>query len=134
MGSDIPGYRSKTRELETRVRKAINGMLRATLGAQFTEKEGERIFQQTFDPYASPDENVKNMETELAKLEKRKDSIKERTKYFNKNKTLAGYESSDLKSEGSKVRVELPDGRKGYINSSKVEAFKKKYPKAKILE
>lgn len=109
MGSDFPGVRTKTRELETRVRKAINGMLRATLGAQFTEKEGERIFQQTFDPYASPEENIKNMETELAKLEKRKDSIQERTKYFNKNKTLAGYEPSA--SKPSEVRRKTKDGK-----------------------
>lgn len=47
-------------------------MLRATLGSQFTEKEGERIFRQTFDPYASEKSNVERMNMELAKLEKEK--------------------------------------------------------------
>jgi hypothetical protein len=47
MGARIPGVRTDTAEAEARVRKAINGMLRATLGSQFTEKEGERIFNQT---------------------------------------------------------------------------------------
>lgn len=87
-----PGMRTDTRELETRVRKGLNGMLRATLGAQFTQEEGERIFQQTFDPYASPTENIKNMETELNKIKKQKQLVEEQGSYFKQKGTLKGYE------------------------------------------
>lgn len=94
MGANVPGVRTKTAELQNRVRKAINGMLRATLGAQFTEKEGERIFNQTFDPFASEESNIANMETELAKIEKRAQSMEDRGKHYRKNKTMVGYEPS----------------------------------------
>lgn len=91
VGARIPVVRTDTRELETRVRKAINGMLRATLGAQFTEQEGERIFNQTFDPFADASENIKNMETELAKIQKRADAFESQGQFFVKNKSLRDY-------------------------------------------
>jgi hypothetical protein len=103
--SRIPGVRTDTRELETRVRKAVNGMLRATLGAQFTEEEGKRIFEQTFDPFASPEENVKNMQTELAKIEKRKNLIEQQGEVFKQRKTLSGYEAPEtMPTSVSKVK------------------------------
>lgn len=95
LGARLPGVRTETRELETRVRKAINGMLRATLGAQFTEKEGERIFEQTFDPFASAENNIKNMQTELSKIEGRAKFLEDQGKYFRKEKTLSGYEPKE---------------------------------------
>jgi hypothetical protein len=107
IAAKIPGIRTETRELETRVRKALNGMLRATLGAQFTQEEGERIFQQTFDPAASPDENVKNMQTELQKLEKQKKLIEDQGSFFKKNKTLRGYELPQTLEEPTQNQTQL---------------------------
>lgn len=117
LGARIPGYRSETREVEDQVRKAINGMLRATLGAQFTEKEGERIFQQTFDPAKSEKANVRAMELELAKLEKRKNDIEDMGKYYTKNKTISGYEIPEAKSGidseamANEIKRKTKDGR-----------------------
>jgi len=117
LGTDIPGQRTKTRELQATVRKAINGMLRATLGAQFTEKEGERIFQQTFDPYASKEANIRNMQLELKKLDKRKASIDDMTNYYKENKTLAGYDAPQTtpeikqQPEANEVRRKTKDGK-----------------------
>jgi hypothetical protein len=116
VGARIPGYRSKTNELETRTRKAVNDMLRATLGAQFTEKEGERVFKQTFDPSASPEANIANMQTELDKITKRAQMIEAQGKYFTQNKTLSGFPAENtisqkyqigtiLKSDGKRYRV-----------------------------
>ena len=99
IGANIPGIRTEARQLETRVRKALNSMLRATLGAQFTENEGERIFEQTFDPSASSTENIKNMKTELKKIEKRARDIKIQGDYFTKNKTLSKFPTEKLEIE-----------------------------------
>ena len=96
IGSKIPGVRTKTAELQSRVQKAINGMLRATLGSQFTEKEGQRIFNQTFDPSASEEANIENMELEIAKLDKRKEAMEDMGSYFKENKTMSGYEAKPL--------------------------------------
>lgn len=98
VGARTPGVRTETRELETRVRKALNSMLRATLGAQFTEKEGEKIFQQTFDPFASPDENVKNMRTELNKIQKRAQALEQQGQVFEEQGTLKGFQASQPRS------------------------------------
>jgi predicted nucleic acid-binding Zn-ribbon protein len=99
IGARIPGVRTEARQLETRVRKALNSMLRATLGAQFTEGEGERIFAQTFDPFASPTENIKNMQTELSKIEKRAKDIESQGEYFTKEKTLSEFSPQINESE-----------------------------------
>lgn len=94
-----PMIRTDARAMEDRVRKAINSMLRATLGAQFTEKEGERIFAQTFDPFKSSEDNIRAMKLELDKIEKRKDSIEDLSKYFGNKKTLSGYKPPSAKQE-----------------------------------
>jgi hypothetical protein len=108
--SRIPGARTDTRELETRVRKSLNSMLRSTLGAQFTQEEGERIFQQTFDPFASPEENVKNMQTELSKLEKRKNLIEQQGEVFKQRKTLSGYEAPETMPTSASPVKEVRQG------------------------
>jgi hypothetical protein len=109
IGAKVPGYRTETKQLETRVRKAINGMLRATLGAQFTEAEGERIFSQTFDPSSPEKENIKNMETELNKIEKRKQALDSQGSYFKKNKTLSGFEQPVGTQEESSTKMSSED-------------------------
>lgn len=47
------------------IRGAIQGSLRATLGAQFTEKEGEAIFNRSFNPRLSAEENVRRATDEI---------------------------------------------------------------------
>jgi len=111
IGARIPGVRTETREVEDTVRKAINGMLRATLGSQFTEKEGERIFGQTFDPSASAESNVDRMELEIAKLDKRKEIMDDMGTYFKANKTMSGYEPGELKqTEYTSDQKKAPHG------------------------
>lgn len=125
VGARLPIVRTDTRELETRVRKAVNGMLRATLGAQFTEEEGKRIFEQTFDPFASPEENIKNMQTELNKIEKRARDIESQGKYFSKQKTLSGFESKTTQEEESQ-QEQNPDVKNyadQYFNGDYNKAF-----------
>lgn len=113
VGARVPGVRTDTRELESTVRKAINGMLRSTLGSQFTEKEGERIFQQTFDPSADPELNIKNMQLELDKIEKRKNAIEDMATYYKKDNTISGYEAPKAKDESvvNEVKRRTKDGQ-----------------------
>lgn len=121
--------------LQDRVRKAINGMLRATLGAQFTEKEGERIFDQTFKVTRDPEDNIKNMKTELAKIEGRAKLLEEQGNYFRKEKTLSGYEPSAKvleKTSENKVLMQSPDGELARVPKESVESYLKKG--ARIIE
>ena len=114
IGARTPIIRTDARAMEDRVRKAINSMLRATLGAQFTEKEGERIFAQTFDPFKSSEDNIRAMQLELDKIEKRKDAIEDMGSYYEKKKTLAGYNAPKVKEEAEpaqEVERKTKDGR-----------------------
>jgi hypothetical protein len=109
-GSRLPGVRTDTKELETRVRKSLNTMLRSTLGAQFTEQEGEKIFNQTFDPFASKESNIANMQTELDRISSKARDIQDQAKYFEENKSsLSGYkygQPSDVESKPRKTVVQ----------------------------
>jgi hypothetical protein len=88
-----PIYVTSAAALESRVRKALNSGLRATFGAQFAEREGERIFQQTFDSRKSPEENAATMKIELDKIKDKAADMQDQANYFEKNKgSLSGYE------------------------------------------
>jgi hypothetical protein len=115
----LAGIPTATKEAESTVRKAINGMLRATLGSAFTEEEGERIFKQTFDPAASPEKNRENIQVELNKIEGRAKALEEQGEYFKKSKTLAGFGLPDSTTE-------KPEDQ-GTKKDSKIEQYAKQY-------
>jgi len=100
---------TKTKALEREVRSAINGMLRQTLGAQFTEKEGERIFAQAFDPKAKPEDNIKSMRRELGKIQKTADSIESQGMFFEENRgSLKGYKAPKIKEQRQESNQPFP--------------------------
>jgi hypothetical protein len=49
-------------------------------------------------------------------------------------KDIRGLLGTPNVTQNVKVKVRLPDGRTGSIDSDKVDAFKKKYPKAEVME
>lgn len=54
--------------LQSRMHKAIQSSLRATLGSQFTQEEGNRILNNTFDPKLSTEINIQRLEAELHRI------------------------------------------------------------------
>lgn len=87
VGLATPGLQ----ELSQDLRSNVLGSLRATLGPQFTEREGERIFKQTFDPTLDPSVNAKRakaLQTELNVAFKAKQAA---AQYFRQHQTLAGF-------------------------------------------
>jgi hypothetical protein len=59
----------KAAEIENALKKSIQSTLRPTLGAQFTEKEGERIMNFTFDTHLRPEENERRAKILFNKLD-----------------------------------------------------------------
>lgn len=80
-GIVTPQYKS----IEQDARTNVLALLRATLGPQFTEKEGERIFAQTFDPTLPP-------ETNLSRLRSLRDSL--RSQAAAKEQSIKAFEQS----------------------------------------
>tara|TARA_R100001440_G_scaffold1525_1_gene4914 strand:- start:41 stop:1123 length:1083 start_codon:yes stop_codon:yes gene_type:complete len=58
----------QTANAKAQIESVVQESLKSILGAQFTEKEGERILQRVFDPAVSPQENAKRLKTVLDKL------------------------------------------------------------------
>lgn len=64
-------FRPKTKALQQEIASIVYQTLRATLGAQFTEKEGERLLAIAFDDELPEKENLKKVKTAKAELEER---------------------------------------------------------------
>jgi len=77
--------------LRDAVHSSAVGALRATLGAQFTEKEGTRIMNQSFNETLSAKENLKRVQLALDELESGKEGMIDQGKYFEQYGTLKGY-------------------------------------------
>jgi hypothetical protein len=77
--------------IEQDARTNVLGLLRATLGPQFTEKEGENIFRQTFDPTLPLDVNISRLKDLSNSLQQAGISKRKAAAYYEKNGTLAGY-------------------------------------------
>lgn len=81
----------KAADLRRDVEDVVQGSLRQILGAQFTEKEGERILARAFDPTLPEEINKGRVEKLLNKLELGLKAKDEAVKYFEENGTLAGF-------------------------------------------
>lgn len=78
------------------------------------------------------------LETQISGRAMEKAKVMEEIYGIDAQKLVKGIYSNYKKPEepkmSEKVAVQLPNGQKGRIDRNKLDAFKKKYPKAKILE
>lgn len=112
------GYESAVATREA-VEEVVQRSLRAILGAQFTEKEGERLIARAYNPRLSQAENAKRVGRLLTQLEDAADAKNEAIKYFEQNGTLSGWQGSLLTSTDSIdldsdiTPIEVPQGGGG---------------------
>ena len=81
-------------EVREAVEEVVQRNLRLVLGAQFTEKEGERLISRAYNPRLDEAENKKRVERLIKSI---KDAAQEKINmksYFEKNGTLKGYNSN----------------------------------------
>lgn len=76
---------------EQDARANVLGILRQTLGAQFTEKEGERIFSQTFDPRLPAEINLDRITKLRDSLQGTAHAKEAAIRHFEKHGTLTGF-------------------------------------------
>jgi hypothetical protein len=82
----------KSIAMRERVEEVVQRSLRAILGAQFTEKEGERLIARAYNPKLSEAENKTRVDRLVKQLEAAFQSKQEAADYFEKNGTLAGWQ------------------------------------------
>lgn len=71
--------------------KTAFSALKATLGAQFTQAEGDRIMSASYNPMLSPEENIPRVKDAIRELKARFEQMDSLVKYWDKNQSFRGY-------------------------------------------
>tara|TARA_R110000737_G_scaffold306647_1_gene314375 strand:+ start:155 stop:1351 length:1197 start_codon:yes stop_codon:yes gene_type:complete len=78
------------------VRDVVFQSLREKLGAQFTEKEGDRLVAAAFNPLLQEEMNIARLQRLYITIEEAARAKEEGIAYFNENRTIKGYEARAL--------------------------------------
>lgn len=73
------------------VEEVVQRNLRLVLGAQFTEKEGERLISRAYNPALSESENAKRLRRLVGQIQTAAQAKQEAAQYFEENGTLKGF-------------------------------------------
>lgn len=87
----------------------VQGTLKATLGAQFTEREGEMILERSFNPSQTTGNNMERVQKFIDGLIVKRKEFDAMHQYFETNRTLQGYtpHSLDDKEETKESGLDL---------------------------
>lgn len=84
--------------------QAVQATLRQTLGAQFTEKEGVRVMNNSYDPRLSPEENIKKIDATIKQLKSMAIEKENASQYFENNSgSLNGYRPVNRQPQAAAV-------------------------------
>lgn len=85
---------NKVLSARSNIQSSVMGSLRALLGAQFTEKEGERVIKNTWNEADSTENNIARVKRLVGDLENKAADKNQKAQYFQENKSsLKGFES-----------------------------------------
>ena len=76
------------------VSEVVQRNLRLILGAQFTEKEGERLINRAFNPRLSEEENIKRVKRLADSIKRAAEQKRKSAEYFEKFGTLKGFKGT----------------------------------------
>ena len=81
--------------VKEKVEEVVQRNLRLVLGAQFTEKEGERLISRAYNSALSPEENKARVERLITQIREAAASKEAAAKHYENFGTLAEYKGSD---------------------------------------
>ena len=99
------------------VESVIFQSLKDILGSQFTEKEGQKLAQQSYDPRLSDKENAKKVKRSIETLKNMAAAKQAAVEYFEKNGSLKGFKGMNLKSMddfNKMLKKQIAGGEKDY--------------------
>ena len=91
------------------VEEVVQRNLRAVLGAQFTQVEGERLISRAFDARLSPQENVKRLRKLFMQMQTAAQQRQAMAEYYEANETLRGYKGKQPKMQDFYDALSTPD-------------------------
>lgn len=115
------------------IRGAVQGSLRQVLGAQFTQKEGDAIFNRAFNPQLSAEENLRRAQGEIDKLRAMGSQKDKALAYFKENGTLRGFEPGATDLTGGQTAVATAPRKGGGMISDAVAGGMPKAPAGTLL-
>ena len=78
-------------DAKQRIEEVVQRNLRLVLGAQFTEKEGERLIARAYNPALSPQQNAARLRRLFGQMATAAQARQEMSAYFEEKGTLTGY-------------------------------------------
>jgi hypothetical protein len=105
-------------DAKNRVEGVIFQTLKETLGAQFTEREGKRLVEASYNPMLDPATNAARLRDYSNGLKKAVEARESQMAYLKEHKTLQGYDGATPSGIMSQVGVGGAEGSpiKGDVN------------------
>lgn len=113
----------KALEVRDSVEEVVQRNLREVLGAQFTEKEGQRLIARAYNEKLSEAENAKRIKRLMGQIKKAHEAKQAAARYYEENGTLKGFKGKIFNSVDD-FDLDEPSEDKG---SAKKEVKKKMY-------
>lgn len=89
----LKNFYPDTYKLKQQVEEVVQRNLREILGAQFTEREGERLISRAFDVALRPEDNARRLRALAATMQEAIDLKDQAIAYFQDKRTLRGYKA-----------------------------------------
>jgi hypothetical protein len=113
---------------QERIEAVVQRGLKETLGAQFTEKEGEKLIKRAYNPSLSEEENLKRVNRLLATMkiaiQRKNDAVKY---YYEHGNTLSGYDYKPITLKD--FEDALPETSVDKVQDESMESLKSSFPK-----
>ena len=123
--------RARTNKESVRVEQDVGNVvfqsLKEILGGQFTEKEGQKLVQQTYDPRLSDEDNRAKVQASYDKLTALAEAKQKAVKYFSENGTLKGFQGSDANTIDGFIKEKKKEILDKESGKSRYESLKEKY-------
>jgi hypothetical protein len=112
------------------VEEVVQRNLRAVLGAQFTQVEGERLISRAFDARLKPQENAKRLRKLFLQMQTAAQQKQAMAEYYEANETLRGFKGKQPNMQDFYNALNAPDAPpKGSVDvmvDGKMRRFKSK--------
>ena len=107
------------------IRDVVFQSLREKLGAQFTEREGDRLVAAAFNPLLPEEMNVARLQRLYITIEEAARAKEEGIEYFKNNRTIKGYEARPLDFDSIMNSIVLPSDYDNMTDNDLRELYEK---------
>jgi len=110
-----------------KVEEVVQRNLRLILGAQFAEKEGERLIARAFNPKLDETENKQRVDRLISQIQSAAQAKQDAAEYFERNGTLQGWKGKTPRLEDfDPEREEKKPANTGLMKGQVVDGYKYK--------